>query len=171
MSAAMELHVALSLRLDAIEAYRLAHAYRDEVLAKAAADTVEAYPGELAMLHGLIATLRAVADHGDLTDVRKLLDEHQRDDAQARAEGKSSRTPADATARQTQLLTEIRLQGGRWKAGRAHRALTDLGFEVSKGTAGHDLAQLAAGYLVRHDEPGVTYYTVPRQTSTKGGTA
>lgn len=31
MSAAMELHVALSLRLDAIEAYRLAHAYRDEV--------------------------------------------------------------------------------------------------------------------------------------------
>ncbi len=31
MSAAMELHVALSLRLDATEAYRLAHAYRDEV--------------------------------------------------------------------------------------------------------------------------------------------
>jgi hypothetical protein len=38
MSAAMELHVALSLRLDAIEAYRLAHAYRDEVRAAAAAD-------------------------------------------------------------------------------------------------------------------------------------
>ncbi|MCX4703927.1 hypothetical protein [Streptomyces sp. NBC_01373] len=35
MSAAMELHVALSLRLDAREAYRLAHAYRDEVLAEA----------------------------------------------------------------------------------------------------------------------------------------
>lgn len=30
----MELHVALSMRLDAVEAYRLAHAYRDEVLAK-----------------------------------------------------------------------------------------------------------------------------------------
>jgi hypothetical protein len=38
MSAAMELHVALSLRLDATEAYRLAHAYRDEVLAKDAAE-------------------------------------------------------------------------------------------------------------------------------------
>jgi hypothetical protein len=36
MSAAMELHVALSLRLDATEAYRLAHAYRDEELAKGA---------------------------------------------------------------------------------------------------------------------------------------
>lgn len=35
MSAAMELHVALSLRLDATEAYRLAHAYRDEILAGA----------------------------------------------------------------------------------------------------------------------------------------
>ncbi|MFF7880942.1 hypothetical protein ACH40F_08315 [Streptomyces sp. NPDC020794] len=30
----MELHVALSMRHDAVEAYRLAHAYRDEVLAK-----------------------------------------------------------------------------------------------------------------------------------------
>ncbi|KAB2975989.1 hypothetical protein F8R89_30750 [Streptomyces sp. SS1-1] len=35
MSARMELHVALSLRLDAKEAYRLAHNYRDEVLAEA----------------------------------------------------------------------------------------------------------------------------------------
>lgn len=34
MSAAMELHVALLLRLDATEAYRLAHAYRDEVIAE-----------------------------------------------------------------------------------------------------------------------------------------
>jgi hypothetical protein len=33
MSAAMELHVALSMQLDAVEAYRLAHAYRDEVIA------------------------------------------------------------------------------------------------------------------------------------------
>jgi len=34
MSAAMALHVALSMRHDATEAYRLAHAYRDEELRK-----------------------------------------------------------------------------------------------------------------------------------------
>jgi hypothetical protein len=34
MNAALALHVQLSLRLDAIEAYRLAHAYRDEELQK-----------------------------------------------------------------------------------------------------------------------------------------
>lgn len=37
MTAAMALHVALSMRLDAIEAYRLAHAYRDEVTRRNAA--------------------------------------------------------------------------------------------------------------------------------------
>jgi hypothetical protein len=39
----MELHVALSLRLDAIEAHRLANAYRAEVLAEAA-DAINALP-------------------------------------------------------------------------------------------------------------------------------
>jgi len=34
VNAALALHVQLSLRLDAIEAYRLAHAYRDEELQK-----------------------------------------------------------------------------------------------------------------------------------------
>lgn len=46
----------------------------------------EAYPGQLAMLTGLVATLRAVAEHGDLDDVRKLLAEHQRDEQDACAE-------------------------------------------------------------------------------------
>lgn len=40
MSARMELHVALSLRLDAIEAYRLANNYRAEVLQEAKRDVV-----------------------------------------------------------------------------------------------------------------------------------
>ncbi|MFJ4681993.1 hypothetical protein [Streptomyces sp. NPDC088789] len=44
----------------------------------------QAYDGELAMLHGLIATLAAVVEHGDLGDVRKLLAEHRADDAEAR---------------------------------------------------------------------------------------
>lgn len=48
----------------------------------------EEYPGELDMLRGLMATTRVVADHGDLDDVRKLLDEHSADDAAARAQAK-----------------------------------------------------------------------------------
>ncbi|MFK0062672.1 hypothetical protein ACIQTN_26025 [Streptomyces werraensis] len=50
------------------------------------AKSVEAYPGELVMLRGLVATLRVVAEHGDLADVVKLLDEHQRDEQDAYAE-------------------------------------------------------------------------------------
>jgi len=44
----------------------------------------EDYPGETDMLRGLVATLKAVAAHGDLADVQKLLAEHASDDADAR---------------------------------------------------------------------------------------
>lgn len=44
------------------------------------------YPGELDMLRGLIATVSAVAEHGDLPDVRRLLAEYAADDKAARAE-------------------------------------------------------------------------------------
>jgi hypothetical protein len=66
------------------------HAHRAEVLT---ADGQE-YDGQLAMLTGLIATIRATVAHGSLDDVRKLLDEHHHDDADAReeAKGKSRRT-------------------------------------------------------------------------------
>lgn len=57
-------------------------AYRAEVLA----EDGQAYVGELAMLRGLVATLRAVATQGGLDEVRKLLDEHQRDEQDAYAE-------------------------------------------------------------------------------------
>lgn len=63
-------------------AEEIADAHAAEVLA---ADG-QAYLGELAMLRGLVATLRAVAEHGDLPEVRKLLDEHQRDEQDAYAE-------------------------------------------------------------------------------------
>ncbi|AQS70888.1 hypothetical protein B1H29_31915 [Streptomyces pactum] len=129
----MELHVALSLRLDAIEAYRLAHAYRAEVItavaeeaerrlqvgasrtvrkdavlrflrleasvARAAATeekssrttadaTPEAYDGELAMLRGLVRTLRVVVrpDDADVNEVRRLLHQHVADETAARQE-------------------------------------------------------------------------------------
>ncbi|MYU22904.1 hypothetical protein [Streptomyces sp. SID8352] len=61
-------------------AEQLADAHRAAVLI----EDGQAYDGELAMLRGLVATLVAVAEHGDLTDVRQLLAEYQRDDREAR---------------------------------------------------------------------------------------
>lgn len=51
-----------------------------------ATDT-EAYPGELAMLRGLLGVLRPVAQHGDMDEVRRLLAEHAADEQAAYAEG------------------------------------------------------------------------------------
>lgn len=138
---------------------------------RASADTCEAYDGELATYRELVRTLRVIVRPDDATvdHVRQLLHQHAADDAAARAEtkGEGSRT-ADATpegaVRQATLLDAIRANpGGRWKSGRARRALADAGFEVSRGTAGQDLNRLAdAGHLTRHDDKGVTWYTLGR---------
>ena len=61
--------------------YRDAH---DAGRAEALAADGQAYNGELAMLRGVVATLTAVAKHGDMGDVRKLLAEYASDDADAR---------------------------------------------------------------------------------------
>lgn len=127
----------------------------------------EAYPGELAMLHGLVATLRVVAEHGDLTDVRQLLDEHQRDERDAYAEaGEMSSREADATPglteRQARLLDAIRTHGGEWTTRRVlgFFALTDPGV-VQRGTARRDLATLhRAGHLVLVDDPDKRHYAL-----------
>lgn len=63
--------------------------YRDALDAHRAEVLAETYPGELDMLRGLVATLHVVAQHGDLTDVRKLLAEHEADDAQARVQARA----------------------------------------------------------------------------------
>ena len=60
----------------------------------------QAYDGELAMLRGLVRTLRVVVrpDNPDVCEVRRLLHEHARDDAAAReAKGKSTAASSDAT--------------------------------------------------------------------------
>lgn len=78
-------------RYDRIRKYglqQLATPVDEEKSSRPAADATpgEDYPGEMDMLRGLVATLRAVAEHGDLADVRKLLTEHASDDAAARLE-------------------------------------------------------------------------------------
>ncbi|MFR0351830.1 hypothetical protein [Streptomyces sediminimaris] len=59
----------------------------EEKSSRTAADATpgEAYPGELAMLRGLVRTLRTVARYGtDMGEVQQLLAEHASDDADAR---------------------------------------------------------------------------------------
>lgn len=147
-------------------------AYRAEVLA----EDGQAYDGELAMLRGLVRTLRAVvgADDADMAEVRRLLWQHANgDDAAARteAEGKSSRQ-ADATpgptGRVARLLDAIRTGRGRWTTTRALRfyrdnvrALDHWPDSRLRTIARSDLRDLAAGgHLVRHEEPGRQYFTL-----------
>ena len=76
----------LDIRLDA---------YRAEVLATDG----QAYDGELAMLRGLVRTLRVVVrpDDPDVAEVQRLLIEHARDETAARAEEKATAEAATAT--------------------------------------------------------------------------
>jgi hypothetical protein len=70
---------------DVDHAEQLVNAHRAEVLA----EDGQAYDGELAMLRGLVRTLRAVArpDDADLGEIRRLLHHHANDDAAARGGG------------------------------------------------------------------------------------
>ena len=98
-----------------------------------------------AILRRLVRDIQTAAHWGDLPEVRRLLAIY-------------ARTPA---ARRDALLTAIEADpSGRWKSGRAVTALRKAGFHpVSPGTAGHDLARLAeSGHLVRHNDPGCTWY-------------
>jgi hypothetical protein len=134
----------------------------------------ENFPDELLMLRGLVATMRAVAEHGDLSDVRKLLAEHERDeqDAYAEAEEKSSRVAADATpdkasARETrlaQLLDTIRTHGGAWTSGRVMDLRRFTGGPTQRGTASGDLAELhRRGHLSQHGADNGRFYTLRRK--------
>jgi hypothetical protein len=59
---------------------------------------IENYPGELAMLRGLLGVLRVTAKHGDFQQVQQLLAEHERDEQDAyNALGEKATAPA-ATA-------------------------------------------------------------------------
>lgn len=121
------------------------------------APDAEAYPGELAMLRGLVRTLRVVVRYDDdVAEVRRLLHQHAADEAAAYA----ALGDVDK-ARQAALLTGIlAAPARRWKSGRAISLLREAGYHpVSPSTASHDLGALAAaGHLVRHEESGVVWY-------------
>jgi hypothetical protein len=131
----------------------------------------EAYPGELQRLRILALQVRVAAlRKEDLSEAQRLLLGHAEHERTARAAAKDKATATAATpsavARQADLLTAIRAYGGRWKSGRAAKALGELGHTVGKSTAGSDLARLAeAGHLTRHDTPGVTFYTLRKDNA------
>ncbi|MFI1287421.1 hypothetical protein ACH4VM_02735 [Streptomyces sp. NPDC020792] len=122
----------------------------------------EAYPGELAMLRGLVRTLRAVVrlDDADMDEVRRLLHHHASDDVVAREEAKG------LTERQARLLDAIRTHGGTWNTHRVLSlyALTDPDI-VQRGTARRDLTALQrAGHLVLVDDPDNRRYVLNTRT-------
>ncbi|MGY5048240.1 hypothetical protein ACWDE0_21810 [Streptomyces sp. 900105755] len=144
---------------------QLLDAHRAEVLA---ADG-QAYDGELAMLRGLVRTLRTVVrDNDPLPEMRRLLWLHASDDATSREQAKSKSSPAGADTiaalpdRQQRLLDAIRTHGGEWTTRRVLGlfALTDPGV-VQRGTARRDLAVLQrAGHLVLVDDPDNRHYVL-----------
>jgi len=115
----------------------------------------QAYPGELDMLRGLIATLHVVTAHGDLTDVAKVLAEHKADDTQARAETSSHER------RLRQLLAAIRLHRGAWTSKRTQEWRRFTGGPTQRGTASHDLTELTRrGHLQQHGPTDGRFYTL-----------
>lgn len=59
------------------------HRSRSTTTAPTTDKSGEAYPGELAMLRGVLAVLRTVAQHGDMDEVNRILTEHEWDERAA----------------------------------------------------------------------------------------
>lgn len=145
-------------------------AYRAEVLA----EDGQAYDGELAMLRGLVRTLRVVvrdgtSDEKRRAEIERLLHQHAADDAVAREQGKSSHqadaTPASAReARLNQLLDAIRTHGGKWSTRQVQEIRRLSNGPTQRGTARRDLAELARrGHLHQHGAGDGRYYTLLRK--------
>lgn len=156
----MELHVALARRLDATEAYRLAHAYLAESLRKEAAnlrrvEREETPEGALGTRTGLLRAALILDERADTLGA------------------KTSPAPepefvADTT-RRAHLLHAISA-GGRWKSGNVNRWYEQNGYRgLGIRAARHDLAVLRdSGALVQHDEAGVRYFTAAREEARRG---
>lgn len=91
---------------------------------------------------------------------------------QSAAEGKSSRTAADATpdkvgsheARLAQLLDTIRTHGGKWSTGTLQELRRKQGGTKQRGTARRDLAELhRRGHLHQHGAGDGRFYTLKRR--------
>lgn len=156
----MELHVALSLRHDATEAYRLAHAYLAESLRKEATnlrriEREETPKGALGTRTGLLRAAVVLDERADMIEPKPSI-------------APPTALAADTT-RRAHLLHAIHA-GGRWKSGSVARWYEEHGYTgLGLRAARHDLAVLRdTGALVQHDEKGVRYYTAARSGGSHG---
>lgn len=62
------------------------------------AHDIESYPGELAMLRGLVRVIRTIAMHSDIDELRRVLAEHEIDEQAAYSARDEKATVAAATA-------------------------------------------------------------------------
>lgn len=133
-------------------ANQLLDAFRAESIAE-----FETYPGELAMLRGLLGVIRVVAKHGDMDEVRRLLAEHASDEQAAIAGGRL----VSATDRLALLRRAIRDYEGEWTTRMVQRLYRARGYDAPlRKTARDDLALLhRQGLLVCDDtDPGRRRY-------------
>jgi hypothetical protein len=72
------------------EAKQMLDAHRAEVIAE-----FEAYPGELAMLRGVLGMGRTIAKHSDMDELRRVIAEHYADERAAYAEQPEKDTRED----------------------------------------------------------------------------
>ncbi|MFF3497422.1 hypothetical protein ACFYWS_39525 [Streptomyces sp. NPDC002795] len=143
-----------------------------------ASTEIENYPGELPMLRGLVRVIRAIAEHGDMDELRRVLAEHEIDEQAAyAARGEKATVPA-ATATPHVFIEDARLRAlhdamtakrGEWRSSDALRAVRDSGVRgVSRGYASRLLRALVEkGLATAHGPQDGRFYTL----STKGGTA
>ncbi|MCX4827132.1 hypothetical protein OG746_26940 [Streptomyces sp. NBC_01016] len=134
-----------------------------------AAET-ENYPGELAMLRGLVSVIRTIAEHGDMDELRRVLVEHEIDEQAAYdAREKASATAPTATPhvfieddRLRALHDAMTAKRGEWRTGDVRRVLRDAGFKgLGRNTASQFLRALVdRGLASAHGPDDGRFYTL-----------
>jgi hypothetical protein len=128
----------------------------------------ENYPGELAMLRGLLGVVRAIAKHSDIDELRRTIAEFDTDESAAYAEAreKSSRPAADATP-------DFFQPGRTYRS--AHTPYTApeliITFRVEHVTRHPDRGHRRAIGWSRTGEPGATWHGDFRDEGEFGGWA
>ncbi|WP_326700242.1 hypothetical protein OG909_24920 [Streptomyces sp. NBC_01754] len=125
--------------------------------------TAEAYPGELVMHRGLLGVLRVVAQHGDMTEVRRLLAEHANDEQAAYAEAPAAPRDLRPGAEAARLMIRDRpsMTADEWNARypvtRDDEALTTVtrsrAWTLGHGAAVVSVEGYSGGIRLTHVDP------------------
>ncbi|UDM00033.1 hypothetical protein [Streptomyces longhuiensis] len=144
------------------------------------AHDIESYPGELAMLRGLVRVIRTIAMHSDIDELRRVLAEHEIDEQAAYSARDEKATVAAATATPPPFIENARVRAlheamianpGEWRVGAARRVLLAAGFTgLGRNSASQYLKALVAlGLATAHGPDDARFYTL--STTGKDGRA